>query len=339
MLDKLDGRVPAQDGLAPLPPVNHLNTSVASDSTNTTQAGTGGASSDGDDTASTGGGDSSNNNNNTIKTEGSTTPTTTAASGNTIGQLQELCVHRGHPMPMYDLEKMDGQPHQRSFSMKVRVGQLVAEGEGTSKKDAKRDAAAKMVQMLSPMKSGQNGSVKKENGAGGPEADGGSSPAPGGYPRDKDSNKQQAVVDQDFIHKMESMQLKIEPLTTDQSVKIQEFYQNLKDSPDSELRRLHSTPLNAANGKTDFVGMLDRLGEEQKFRVTYVDLDDDCQEDGRSRSLVQLSTFPVAVCVGAAAEAAKARQEAAMNALVYIKTMTKKRASEESGSGASPNGN
>ena len=65
--------------------------------------------------------------------------------GNTIGQLQELCVREGCPMPTYDLASVDGQPHQRNFKITVHVGKMTNNGEGTSKKDAKRDAAAKMM--------------------------------------------------------------------------------------------------------------------------------------------------------------------------------------------------
>lgn len=66
--------------------------------------------------------------------------------GNTIGQLQELCVREGYPMPTYDLSSVDGQPHQRNFKITVSVGDMTNNGEGTSKKDAKRDAAAKMIE-------------------------------------------------------------------------------------------------------------------------------------------------------------------------------------------------
>ena len=70
------------------------------------------------------------------------------SAGNTIGQLQEHCVRHGLPMPTYDLANIGGQPHQRSFQMNCRVGCLSLSGEGTSKKDAKREAATKMWDRL-----------------------------------------------------------------------------------------------------------------------------------------------------------------------------------------------
>ena len=116
MLDKLDGRVPAQDGQSfteyshsssdnltpripgqtPLPPV-------------------------------------------TDNTNGP------AAPGNTVGGLQELCVKHGYPMPTYDLGAVGGQPHQRNFTIMCCVGKMRESGAGGSKKDAKRESAQKMI--------------------------------------------------------------------------------------------------------------------------------------------------------------------------------------------------
>ena len=44
------------------------------------------------------------------------------APGNTVGGLQELCVKQGFPMPTYSDGTVDGQPHQRNFSIsKLRL--------------------------------------------------------------------------------------------------------------------------------------------------------------------------------------------------------------------------
>ena len=51
----------------------------------------------------------------------------------------------------------------------------------------------------------------------------------------------------------------------------------------------------AAMGKNcDYVGMLSELGKEQKFEVTYVEVEEKNDED-QTQCLVQLSTLPVAV--------------------------------------------
>ena len=71
MLDKLDGRVPAQDGQTPLPPV--------ADTANGPQA-------PGEE-----------------HPQGAHNLTDPHIAGNTVGALQELCVKHGYPMPTYDL--------------------------------------------------------------------------------------------------------------------------------------------------------------------------------------------------------------------------------------------
>jgi RISC-loading complex subunit TARBP2 len=99
MLDKLDGRVPAQDGQLPLPEVSDTN--------------------------------------------GSQAPT------NMVGALQEVCVKQGFPMPTYTMgQGGNNQPHQRNFVMICTVGKLKENGQGGSKKDAKREAAQKMIDKL-----------------------------------------------------------------------------------------------------------------------------------------------------------------------------------------------
>jgi len=104
MLDKLDGRVPAQDGQQPLPEVNDTN--------------------------------------------GSQAPT------NMVGALQEVCVKHGFPMPTYSMgQGGNSQPHQRSFVMVCTVGKYKENGQGGSKKDAKREAAQKMIDKLKTVSS------------------------------------------------------------------------------------------------------------------------------------------------------------------------------------------
>ena len=46
---------------------------------------------------------------------------------------------------------MGGQPHQRNFSILCCVGKLREAGGGGSKKDAKREAAQKMIDKLKSM--------------------------------------------------------------------------------------------------------------------------------------------------------------------------------------------
>ena len=71
--------------------------------------------------------------------------------------------------------------------------------------------------------------------------------------------------------------------------------------------------------------MLADLGEEQQFEVTYVDVDEKT-DSGEVQCLVQLSTLPVAVCYGVGEDITSANNDAARNALNYLKMMTKSKA-------------
>jgi len=250
MLDKLDGRVPAQDGQAPLPPV-------------TDQA-------NGPD-----------------------------APGNTVGMLQELCVKQGYPMPTYDLGAVGGQPHQRNFSIVCVVGKLREAGAGGSKKDAKREAAQKMIDKL------------KSGGPGGSKA----------LVADVVS-----AEDEELMTKMANV--KIETLNSDASQKVAGFYRKLQSANGSKLVHLHRTSLK--NRTSDYVTVLGDLGKEQKFEVTYVEVDEKTDDD-QVQCLVQLSTLPVAVCYGTGTDAKVAHNDAARNALNYLKMMTKRSAGGSGG--------
>jgi len=249
MLDKLDGRVPAQDGQTPLPPVQ--------DSTNGPQA-----------------------------------------PGNTVGALQELCVKHGYPMPTYDLGDpgaVGGQPHQRSFSILCCVGKLREAGGGGSKKDAKREAAQKMIDKLKSM--GPNNTPAQVNDvvAAGQE------------------------LDEEMMSKLSNM--KVETLNSGASQKVATFYRKLQTAGGTKLAALHMTSLKSRG--TDFVTALGDLGKEQKFEVTYVEVEEK-SDDELTQCLVQLSTLPVAVCYGVGVDGKTAHNDAARNALNYLKMMTKR---------------
>jgi len=244
MLDKLDGRVPAQDGQTPLPPVT--------DNTNGPQA-----------------------------------------PGNTVGGLQELCVKHGYPMPTYDLGAVGGQPHQRNFTIMCCVGKMRESGAGGSKKDAKRESAQKMIDKLKTM---------------GPNS------APASV-----SEVTQLEVDDELLNKMTT--LKVETLNSGASQKVASFYRKLQSSGGTSLAKLHMTSLKGKG--IDYVVMLGELGKEQKFEVTYVEVEEK-NDDDQIQCLVQLSTLPVAVCYGVGNDIKSANNDAARNALNYLKMMTKR---------------
>ena len=73
----------------------------------------------------------------------------------------------------------------------------------------------------------------------------------------------------------------------------------------------------------DCVRILAELGNEQHFDVTYVDIEERTAKN-EVQCLVQISTMPVAVCHGTGRDQANANNQAARNALEYLKIMIKK---------------
>ncbi len=61
-------------------------------------------------------------------------------------RLQELCHARGLPAPRYEITGTQGPDHARSYACRVEVGERIfGAGEGSSKKNAEQDAAAKVL--------------------------------------------------------------------------------------------------------------------------------------------------------------------------------------------------
>lgn len=88
----------------------------------------------------------------------------------------------------------------------------------------------------------------------------------------------------------------------------------------SILSLVQSTCLN--NQSINCVQFLHAIAVENKFEVTYVDIEE-ITYSGRQQCLVQLSTLPVAVCHGSGNTSHEAQASAARNALEYLKIMTK----------------
>ncbi|XP_033001249.1 RISC-loading complex subunit tarbp2-like [Lacerta agilis] len=64
---------------------------------------------------------------------------------NPVGALQELMVQKGWRLPAYTVTQESGPAHSKEFTMACRVERFIEIGSGTSKKLAKRNAAAKML--------------------------------------------------------------------------------------------------------------------------------------------------------------------------------------------------
>ncbi|XP_055637709.1 interferon-inducible double-stranded RNA-dependent protein kinase activator A homolog isoform X1 [Toxorhynchites rutilus septentrionalis] len=215
-------------------------------------------------------------------------------AGNPIGWLQEMCMARRWPPPTYETETEIGLPHERQFTIACSVLKYREVGKGKSKKIAKRQAAQLMWKKLQDQ------------------------PLEPTQLFDEEGNElKTANITERFAGLKDA---RIPNLTTGHGQKVSQFHMNLKARTGDTLRKLQSTCLNSTS--VDFVQMLNDIASEQRFEVTYVDIDE-LTMSGRHQCLVQLSTLPVAVCHGSGPSAKDAHAAAARNSLEYLKIMTK----------------
>uniref|UniRef100_A0A182MJ00 DRBM domain-containing protein n=1 Tax=Anopheles culicifacies TaxID=139723 RepID=A0A182MJ00_9DIPT len=213
-------------------------------------------------------------------------------TGNPIGWLQEMCMARRWPPPTYETETEKGLPHERQFTIACVVLKLREVGEGKSKKIAKRQAAQKMWQRLQdqPLESNQMMGLL-----------------------DEDGNEE--------LHRYAGLKdVCIPTLTASQSQKVSQFHKALKSRTGKNLQQLQFKSL--YDKDYDFADMLAEIAKEQRFEVTYVDIEEK-SASGYLQCLVQLSTMPVAVCHGFGTTVQEAHARAAQHALEYLKIMTK----------------
>ncbi len=65
-------------------------------------------------------------------------------------RVQELVQTKHQEMPVYTVIHENGPDHDKTFRVRLEVGEIQAEGEGKSKKAAEQDAARKGLEFLKP---------------------------------------------------------------------------------------------------------------------------------------------------------------------------------------------
>ncbi|XP_064647289.1 RISC-loading complex subunit tarbp2-like isoform X2 [Lineus longissimus] len=223
------------------------------------------------------------------------------SDGNPVGQLQELTQEWKWVPPTYEFSETvpnKGQP-AKEFTCTLKLGKTLQErGIGKSKKSAKRKAAQAMLQQI---KAGATVCAEDME----PEDFDHLHDSKGSYTALKEGKR-------------------IPTITPGASKEIGKFYAKMKNATGPILNALHTKPVTtpAAN----YCQMLQQLAEEQRFEVTYVDLQDPAPigQHGQRQCLVQLSTMPVAVCHGFGPTTDDSHAQAAHTALQYLKIMTKK---------------
>ncbi|KAK9973640.1 hypothetical protein ABG768_024357 [Culter alburnus] len=210
---------------------------------------------------------------------------TQQAECNPVGALQELVVQKGWRLPEYTVTQESGPAHRKEFTMTCRVERFVEIGSGTSKKLAKRNAAAKMLSRIHDV------------------------------PVDMRSSHEAEAEDDTFSTQMGGR------LEGGKSKGLGCTWDSLRNSAGEKILQLRCHPLGQPDSNdSNFCSLLRELSEEQRFDISYLDI----EERGLSglyQCLVELSTQPITVCHGFASSLDAARASAAHNALQYLKIM------------------
>ncbi|XP_012887880.1 PREDICTED: RISC-loading complex subunit TARBP2 [Dipodomys ordii] len=204
---------------------------------------------------------------------------------NPVGALQELVVQKGWRLPEYTVTQESGPAHRKEFTMTCRVERFIEIGSGTSKKLAKRNAAAKMLLRVHTV------------------------------PLDaRDGNEAEPDDDHFSIgmsSRLDGLRNRGPGCTWD----------SLRNSVGEKILSLRSCSLGSLDALgSACCGVLSELSEEQAFHVSYLDIEE-LSLSGLCQCLVELSTQPATVCHGSASTREAARGEAACRALQYLRIM------------------
>nr|XP_038935580.1 RISC-loading complex subunit TARBP2 isoform X1 [Rattus norvegicus] len=204
---------------------------------------------------------------------------------NPVGALQELVVQKGWRLPEYMVTQESGPAHRKEFTMTCRVERFIEIGSGTSKKLAKRNAAAKMLLRVHTV------------------------------PLDaRDGNEAEPDDDHFSIgvsSRLDGLRNRGPGCTWD----------SLRNSVGEKILSLR----NCSVGSLGSLGsaccsILSELSAEQAFHVSYLDIEE-LSLSGLCQCLVELSTQPATVCYGSATTREAARGDAARRALQYLRIM------------------
>ncbi|XP_076471284.1 RISC-loading complex subunit tarbp2-like [Babylonia areolata] len=218
--------------------------------------------------------------------------------GNPIGELQEFTQKKLMKPPIYEFSNEQGPPHNREFVCTIKLGKFVETGSGRSKKAAKRNAAAKMMDH-----------IKNVSGAEGDQA-----------PKVEESDEEEEIP-LGFENKGTYTALKNKKrgasTIPEQSRELQLFYENIMQQTGKQLNNT-----GAGAPASNFCQMLQEIAEVRRFEVTCYDISENTVT-GQFQTLIKLTTNPVAVCHGSGSSMEDSRANAAHNALQYLRIMSK----------------
>ncbi|KAK2906053.1 hypothetical protein Q8A73_009996 [Channa argus] len=257
-------------------------------------------------------------------------------------------------LPVYVMEKAEGEAHQPSFVFSVTIEDVSCTGQGSSKKAAKHQAAEAAIRLLqldpgivnSPVMSESNGVAAETNNLSNSVGLLQELALQRGWRRPEYT----VLIEAGPVHQREfTVTCQLESLSEKalgnskkgakkaaaekMLAKLQNLsgcseitwmpkpsvrFENLRNSSAEKITLLRRNPLSIPN--TDYIQMILELSKEQGFEVTYFDIDE-LTVNGQYQCLAELSTSPVTVCHGTGISCSNAHNDAAHSALQYIKIM------------------
>lgn len=262
---------------------------------------------------------------------------------------------KGGNLPVYVMEKAEGEAHQPSFVFSVTIGDVSCTGQGPSKKAAKHRAAEAALSILNIDAGAVNVAGKPDN-SNGVAAETNNHPNSVGILQELALQRGWRLPEYTVLmeagppHKREfTVTCRMESLSEKalgnskkaakkaaaekMVAKLQSLsgcseitwtpqpsvrFENLRNSSAEKISLLRRNPLSIPN--TDYIQMMLDLSKEQGFEVTYFDIDE-LTVNGQYQCLAELSTSPVTVCHGTGISCSNAHNDAAHSALQYIKIM------------------
>lgn len=258
-------------------------------------------------------------------------------------------------LPVYTMEKAEGEAHQPSFIFNVTIGDVSCTGQGSSKKAAKHQAAEAALNLLE-IETGTASLLISKSESNGVIAEPNDQPNSVGILQELALQRGWRLPEYTVLmeagppHKREfTVTCRMESLTEtaignskkaakkaaaeNMVAKLQNLsgcpeitwtpkpnvrFENLRNSSAEKITLLRRNPLSIPN--TDYIQMIVDLSNEQGFEVTYFDIDE-LTVNGQYQCLAELSTSPVTVCHGTGISCSNAHNDAAHSALQYIKIM------------------
>ncbi|XP_075149725.1 double-stranded RNA-binding domain-containing protein loquacious isoform X2 [Haematobia irritans] len=277
-----------------------------------------------------------------------------------VSLLQELLSRRGIT-PSYELVQIEGAIHEPTFRYRVSFNDkeipFTAMGAGRSKKEAKHSAARALIDKLTGVQLPETQSTNttsvsaagvdsNANATGGGDAADKIVGNPIGWlqemcmsrrwPPPNYETETEVGLPHERLFTIACTILNFREVGKGKSKKIakrtaaHKMWTRLQETPLDNNQLIESMGTDLAGDKTclknpkiEYVKLLQEIANENQFEVTYVDIEEKTFTE-QFQCLVQLSTLPVGVCHGSGPTPADAQKMAALNALEYLKIMTKK---------------